>query len=299
MANGVDGAAKNLNDVKNYYFVSTADNSDFNSFTAGNLNTFAIGNTFLTSYSVRASVGDFVRASFTSEGLNAISYTGTCTGLLSPALNANGSQYGNLFSVLSGSSFNSGLSPLTKSDIFMEIPIDFGLGVEMSGSNACALQDFSLNLSFPKEDIYRLGSAIPTFNLQTPILVDLDATAILTKWQADVLLQNCETKKDITIFIKKPCTNLLAIQYELKGMSLQRQEVVENLFDQSTISVSWRGYITNVNSETSNFFVRGSVHNDITYSYVLDYTRPIFGYDADGNQFVSRESFYTLTGTIP
>jgi hypothetical protein len=301
VVNGVDSAISAINQIKNYYLVATHNNDEFLYYSGQkNLNIFAVGNCFLNSYNVNASVGGFTSASFTAEGLNVESYTGIPTGLPSPALNLTGGLYGNLFTIYSGNSFfnPSGdfpeqIAALGHKDIFMEIPINFGFSTEMSGSNSCALQDFSLSINFPKDDIYRMGSPVPERNLKMPVLMELNANAVLTKWQADTLLRSCgDEEKDIKIVIKKPCTEFLAIEYFLKGMKLESQEIGETMFDKTRVSFLWRGYIPYVNSTTNNLYITRAFAGNTSYAYILTHVRPIFGYDVDGNPFVSEEEFY-------
>jgi hypothetical protein len=181
----------------------------------------------------------------------------------------------------------------------MEIPINFGFSTNMSGSNSCLLQDFSLNLNIPREEIYRMGESVPSRPIKFPVPIELSVNAILTKIQSDALISsNCaDAPNDIKIVIKKPCTDFLAIEYSLKGMKLESQQINTEVLGRTNVSFTWRGYIPNFNSLTSNLFITEAFNGNKLYAYVLDYCVPISGVDQFGNLFFDEECFYNRIET--
>lgn len=266
-----------------------------------NVNIYAIGNCLINSYSVNASVGSLLSANFSAEGLNVVSYTGIPLSLQSPALDNYGDLYGNFFSIYSGSQFfdkngefEEQIAALGKGDILMEIPIDFGFSTQMSGVNSCALQDFSLTLTVGNESIYQMGTPIPKRQLNMPILMELNTSAILTKIQADSIVEQCsDAAQNIKINVSQPCSDFRAIQFELKGLKLHNQEVAENLFDRVKMSFSWRGYIPSIKSLTNNFIINIAPLFNENNSYKLNSSVSSIGYDNFGQPFLIEDSTFS------
>jgi hypothetical protein len=298
--NSLTGALLNVGQLKNIYVIS-ADEGDANSnLQDKKINVYGIGNCLITSYSVNGSVGSLLTANFGAEGLNVISYTGTPLNLIAPTLNDNGALYENSFSIFSGSSLFDKLGDLPdqiaalgKGDINMEIPINFGFSTNMSGAASCAIQDFSLSVNLQNEPVYQIGKPVPKREINMPILMELNCSAILEKIQADSIIKECEdSAKDIKITVNQPCSDFVAIQFLTKGMKLQSQEIVESIFDRVKVSFSWRGYISSIKSLNSNFIIKGADSFLSDNQYALEQSSEINGVDSLGQTLIDEELIY-------
>ena len=300
----VDGVTPSLTNFpisKNYY-IAAADNNSQANYSLPQFSTVAIGNAYLQSYSINGGVGSFLTANFSSLGYNIFVNTGTQTGTISPALDSFGNPIGNKFSIISGDSqynitgelLSDRLAALTKGDIFLEIPLDFGFGTNVSGSNSVLIQDFSLNISISTEEIYKIGQTIPSVELKTPIEFELNVNALPTKLQEAALERLCKDKKDnIKLVVKQPCSDYLAIQFDLKGVELERQGYSIRVNERMATNLVWKGYIGNINSLNNNVFITQAFDGTRNYAYVLDYCVPVSGYDENGALFIEEECFYS------
>lgn len=295
-----DSIFKNLNIEKNVYFVASENNKEVNYSNFDNCNIFGLGNCLINEYLVSAEVGRFVVSNINGQALNVNSYTGLPINLNSPALNQDGEFYNNKFSIYSGNSFfkdngdfSEQISALTHGDVMMELPIDFGFATDMSGSNSCLIQNFTLRINFQRDENYIIGKYSPNRQMKMPIAVELSADVILTKLQADSLKRDCSDKaKDIKIIIKKPCTDLLAIEYFIKGLKLTTSSFSSSISNRLLGSFTWKGYISDFNSKENNLYITEAFNGNSPYSYVLDYCQSVTGLNEFGEQFISEECFY-------
>ena len=190
-------------DIKNYFIVTSAEGSDLNTSTAANdwKSVIGLGNMSITSYSVDGSVGDFVTASVSCEGLNMIvdtsgyigaQSTGTTTdtfaasGVSNPAVEvSNGNAVRGKQFLSTASTHVPTTWGVTDQKVSALQPKDvmFTLGAIESGSvgvdaNDLKLQSFSIGVDLGRTPLEKLGSRFAfSREIDFPVTATMDISA--------------------------------------------------------------------------------------------------------------------------
>ncbi len=304
VTDGFNSAFLYSNLEKNIFFVYQIDATDFNQTTDHNQRVAAITHCCLKSYSVNASVGQFVRANGTWEGLNVcVDLSGNNNQL--PLLNyQDGSLVtgtGFFYTIGNGEINYPSFSPNPSNqisavkDLVMEFPTGSAFGIQLSGNNSSILQSFSLSFSIDRTIVKPLGYAYPTTRqANLPISIQLSTTAIVSDLQANCL-QNyvgcADSGIDMNIKMTIPCATNPAMQYSLRGIKLQNQKfhtaIDGNGF--TTAEMSWEGSIGNLFDSGNNLFILATQGNE---TYKLQSTQVIEGFDNNGDMYFMEESIF-------
>lgn len=201
------------NDEKCFYLLVGPEGVDVNVNPLNSANSFtqAIGNAFITNYTVEASVGGFATASVSAEGQNLRVYQGA-TGLVMPQVNPqNGSIGTNLFSIPTPATGTARMMPaLRAGDITLKIPSGAAFGAITSGNGACHLQSFSMTIPLARENLNRIGSKYAySKELTVPITVTANFSALAADLQNSYLDQFLcdEAFKTIQVEMREPSCN--------------------------------------------------------------------------------------------
>jgi hypothetical protein len=158
----LSGILNRTTDEKNYYIAYVPEGAD----AAGSaLNTSAvkcvgIGNAYVTSYNLNASVGEFVTSSVTVEGLNYDIRDGGAT-VPVPTVNPETGELitGVAYSLPAGVSEITGMPKVLRpGDIEFDFSSWNGMGTKLNGDGKAHIQSFSLDIPLSRQPLERLGS---------------------------------------------------------------------------------------------------------------------------------------------
>ena len=229
--------------TKNYFIRSVAQGNDANSYTVdvvGNAigSTIAIGNGFLTNYSVNAVVGDFPKASVTCEALNIVIINGNSG--TNPAVNISGNSVGGTFWLPSGLTNPNVENP--SGAVFPTISalrhgdITFGLtqtagtaygGVAITSVASAAIQSFDIGVNLKRVNLQKLGTRYAySKEIQFPVTLDLSIKALVLDLTTGNLIDvvNTDGTYDAVIKLAAPgTTGLEGVAYVLKRLQLDNE----------------------------------------------------------------------------
>lgn len=250
-----------INDVKNYYILVSPEGTDINTNTSvtGASSTIGIGNGFLSSYSLDASVGSFVTSSANVEAYNMRYYT-TASGEV-PTINPdNGVNVSSKFFHISGISTGNFLSVLKPGDITVEVSGDVGLV-----STDLKVQSVSMKLDLTREDIQKLGSK---FAFAKPLKFPLTATMTVDATLGDIEADNLATLVNgdcstyaLSVGLKGAnCgvgTTKQALKYFFKGAKLDSQSFTSSIGANKSVNLEFSCQIGGPTDSENGIFIEG------------------------------------------
>lgn len=257
-------------DGKNFFILTTPQGQDAvgNSASETKKTTIALGNGFVSNYSVEASVGGMPTASVTVDGMNLRSYTGS-QNLATPAVNSN---YGtpitdrefSLPPAISGvlndsaadvASETEGWSCLRPGDIVMSLGTDGRAGEFEKLPSAqppndytegsCHVQSFSIDVPVSRSVLNRLGTPYGYSRVvDFPVNINVSVSAILADLKqgniAD-LIWNTE-EHDLRFQLHEPDqygTGNKAMEYIVKGALLEGESFSSSIGDNKTVDLTF------------------------------------------------------------
>ncbi len=157
----LSGILTKATDSKNYFIGISQQGVDADAVSNPNqLDTYAIGNGFISNYTFNAAVNQVTTASVTIDALAVSSYTGS-SGLQTPAVDPNTSNPITTWTFqLPSGVVNpaSSISALKPGDITLTFPNGLGFLVPLSGQNMINIESVSISVPISREILNRLGS---------------------------------------------------------------------------------------------------------------------------------------------
>jgi hypothetical protein len=272
---------------QNFYIVTAGEGSDLNTLTGDSplsgKSAIAIGNAFLSNYTFDASVGNLPTVSVTVEGLNIKSsiISGTSgnsnvTGnfVFSPAISPiAGSELGYTgrlpnASEATGDGIIAALRPgdITVSfDDWVDVT-DTGAPIaSLSGERSINIQSASLQLPLSRTPIERLGSRFAFARVvDFPIVASLNISAILNEVEAKSLASMLDdnTKRSISLTVKKPGKTETAISFTMKGAQLQSESFSSSIGANKTVDLVFQTQIGGPSDTNNGIYMSGSYAQD-------------------------------------
>jgi len=274
---------------QNFYIVTTDEGQDLNTTVATSAsnpgamsgkNIIAIGNGFLSNYTLDTSVGNLPTVKITIEGLNMQSsailgtattgtnVTGTGNMVIVPSVDpVNGlSKY--LTGALKNPVENTGagvLSALRPGDLTLSFG-DYETATSTQGTPIASLtalnvQSASLSLPLSRTPIERLGSRFAYARVvDFPIVATLNVSSILSDVQARNLssMLDDSTKRTVTLTIKKPGSTDVALAYSLKGTLLKSESFSSSIGSNKTVDLVFETQIGGPSDTANGVYVSGS-----------------------------------------
>jgi len=218
----------------------------------------ALGNGFINSWALEASVGGIPTVTIGGDALNAAFYTGS-TDLASPAINpSDGSQITGKPFTIPFATTGAMVDCLRPGDMVLSLggSLPFG-GPEINTLN---VQSISLNVPLDREDQNKIGSNFPNAKLITfPLTATLDITADVTNFTTGNLASIfCATEsRDVSVTFKKPCNGPVQFILEGKGMELDSQSVSLDIGSNESVDISFSVQIGGPNDTGKGIFFSG------------------------------------------
>jgi len=261
----LSGILKKETDEKNYFLLVANEGSDAVGYVGSKTGVFGIGNSFLTSYSLEASVGDVPTASADFEALNFAVYADASVTNNIPAINpANGNKVVGVDFILPSATQNSDPAQIT---VLRPGDISFTLtDNEVKGfvADDIKIQSFTLSTDLARTPIEKLGSRFPfSREIDFPITASLSVDAQMGDLRdfnlADLL---CETGfYDMTIALKEnSCSGdgNVALLAQIKGAKLVSENVTTSIGDNASVTLEYEVSIGGPEDLTKGIFISGS-----------------------------------------
>ena len=284
------------NDVaeKNYYVLTVPEGEDASSLPQGtpysadeysNMGVVGIGNGYLTSYTLDASVGDIPSASASVEASN-LRFDISGSGFQNPAISTTDGTAKTGFVVLpkstTGALSAAALRPGDVTINFGTITGDGGeyvagsgdflqaggailpgmSGAGLDGASGANVQSFSIDLPLGRTPLQRMGNIFPfSRELDFPISVSMSVTANLTEMSPGALrelLCNEARKRNITVNMRNRCNGGTSLQYTMKGAILDSQNMSATIGDNKSVELSFSTQIGGPTDDENGIFISGA-----------------------------------------
>lgn len=285
-----------LNDVaeKNYYIMTVPEGEDASSLPVGTdyslaeyqqMGVIGIGNGYVTSYTLDASVGDIPSASCSIEASN-LRFDLSGTGFQNPAISTtDGTAKPGTVTLPKSTTGNLSAAALRPGDVtilFGAVTGDDGSyvggsgeylqaggailpgfsGAGTDGASGANVQSFSIDLPLGRTPLQRMGNVFPfSRELDFPIAVSMSVTANLTEVSAGALrdlLCNEARKRDIAVTMKNRCDGGKSIQYVMKGAILDSQNMSSTIGDNKSVELSFSTQIGGPTDSENGIFISGN-----------------------------------------
>ena len=270
-ANALSGvmASGSSSAERNFYIMTSKEGEDAIGSTVSNNGVIGIGNAYITSYGVEASVGEIPTASVSAEGIN-VRFDNTATSFASPAINpANGNAISSATTLPPATTGTLSVAALRPGDLTLSFGTASlqGGGVVLPGMNAASttgvscVQSVSIDMPLGRTPLQCLGDTFPTSReLDFPINVTMAVSANVSDIESGTLrdlLCNDAQKRDITITMNEKCTATGSVSYTLKNAQLDSQNMSSSIGDNKTVDLSFSAQVGGSNDSSNGLFISG------------------------------------------
>lgn len=271
---------------QNFYIITAGEGSDLNTLTGDSIlsgkSAIAIGNGFLSNYTFNASVGNLPTASVSIEGLNikssiisGMTGAGGTTGnfVLSPTISpVSGIELGLTGRIASpteatgagGAAQTSALRPGDLTISFGDYTSASATGAPLAileGADGINVQSVSLALPLGRTPIERLGSKFAFARVvDFPIVATMNVSAILNEIQAKSLASMLDdnSKRTVTLTIKKPGSAADAMIFKFKGSQLQSESFSSSIGANKTVDLVFQTQVGGPSDAANGVYLSGS-----------------------------------------
>jgi len=282
---------------KNFFILTTAEGSDAvgsDLSAEQGKSTIALGNGFVSNYSIEAAVGGMPTASVTVDGLNLRSYTGTAN-LDNPAINTTfgipvtGTEFSlppavsgksdsgadGIWGNLDDTEGDAGIACLRPGDISLSLGLDGRAGefellpskgphTDYEGSGSAHIQSFSIDVPISRSVINRLGNPYGYARVTDfPVNISVSVSAILSDLKegnvADLLFN--EEQHDLTFTMREPNVSGLGdktLEYKIKGARLEGESFSTSIGDNKSVDLTFTAQLGGQEDRTNGLFISGS-----------------------------------------
>ena len=263
--NGEDSTAlkyiKKENQDRNYYILmGTGDNQEANKVTnfKNKFNVMALGNVFLNSYSLSASVGSPVSVSSSLSAYNVVmnEYNDSTNGETIPAIDTTkvgpGAPVLDKNYKITSSAFQNTTNrdgnihaAFTAGDIELILANVNEPGIEFTGSSpvrSASIDSLDIGFNIERTDLYGLGSMYPYGKRAVlPILGTLNFSALATEFTSGNLNEFLSGKNDYNFIfnLKDNCSGITGLQLKVENAQLDSQGLSDTMGDNASITASF------------------------------------------------------------
>jgi len=263
---------------KNYYILTVPEGEDASDGGGGSYSApqqaangvIGVGNGYVTSYTLDASVGDIPSVSCSVEASN-LRFDTSGAGIQNPAINTtDGNAMAGTVTIPKSTTGELSAAALRPGDVsitFGAAGLDAG-GAILPGMTASAggsganVQSFSLDLPLSRTPLNRLGNVFPfSRELDFPISASMSVTANLTEIASGALrdlLCNEAVKRDITVTMNNRCGEGTSLRYTMKGAILDSQNMSSTIGDNKSVELSFSTQIGGPTDSENGIFISGS-----------------------------------------
>jgi len=259
---------RDISDERNYFVTTVAEGEDaVGTPFGGVVDVRAVGNGFISSYSVEGSVGGFLTSNVTVEGINA-KYDIGGSGNNIPAINpTNGTAITGRNYVIPTATSGTANQPIVikQGDITVDFTAVDNIGAKLTGVGGAHIQSFNINVPIGREALNRLGNRFAyAREITFPVDVSLGINAFVNEINSgSVNTLFCNDRRyNIDVYCKtQTCdgsagSNLLV--YSLKGAQLDSQNFGASIGPAQTVDMTFTSSVGGPGDQQRNFFISGS-----------------------------------------
>jgi hypothetical protein len=259
---GDDLATADRRYIKNYYIATAVEGSDAansaTNLTGANASIIGIGNCFLSSYTVNGSVGDFVTADVSVEGLNmtfeATSGQAAVNNPLVDPTNGDPIDHNINMSELNGSqSYTNSNSTIPAALRPGNVTVEAGAGVVgfETGATNLKYQNFSIGFDLSRENLEKLGSRFAfSKEIEFPAEATMDFSALVGDVNSDAagagdannaldhIVNTSDASHTVSINVSGN-DNEKGLTYTLLGGKLASQSISSSIGDNKSVDLSY------------------------------------------------------------
>lgn len=244
---------------KNYFIAVAPPGQDLIGWT-GQSQVFQITNGFLASWSTQGSVGNIPTTSFSVQGYNFATSTGSFNQILRAIDPSQGSEIsGKLFTL---PQFATGLA----NTVSALRPIDTTLNISNSaiGLNATDIkvQSYSIGFDLNLQGLQQLGNRFPySREIQFPVTLNASVTAyfgdVITGSLINILCN--DSPYNIKVILNDPCSSSAAVTYDLRGLKVDSESFGSMDIGSiaATVTLNYSTTIGGPNDFSNNLFLSG------------------------------------------
>ncbi len=311
----IGGLLSKVTDEKNYYLLIVDEGNDAAGFRGATSGAIAIGNAYLTSYSVNVAVGDIPTAEIEVEGLNVAVYQNTTgiSGALLPAINPTDGtkitdKYFRLPAAVSATGIPSALIP---GDITFSIPNNSTMGFTETDLK---VQDFTLSFDLNRTPLQKVGNKFAfSREIDFPVTATLELNAEVGDFRSGNLVDLLcnETGQDFTINMKQPGCGTdkpTALSFFFKGAKLTSQSFTSAIGDNASMTASYEIQLGGIQDKVRGVFISGSYYDvcptgtgnrpHFSTGYALTYPGGRYYTTGTGSWTLHNSRFVLSTGTF-
>jgi len=264
----IGGLLNRSTDEKNYYLLIVDEGNDAAGYRGANSGVLAIGNAYLSSYSVNVAVGDIPTAEIEIEGLNVAVYQNTtgASGALLPSINPSlGTKITDRNFRLPGAVSATGIpSALIPGDITFSIPTTGTLGFD---EEDLKVQDFTLSFDLNRTPLQEVGNRFAfSREIDFPVTATLELNAEVGDFRDGNLvdLLCSENPQNFTIQMKQPGCGTdkpTALSFIFRGAKLTSQSFTSAIGDNASMSASYEVQLGGITDKGRGIFISGSYYD--------------------------------------
>lgn len=239
-------------DVQNYYIYTASEGNDAVGSTAGSAgdSVIAIGNGFLSSYSVEGGVGEFVTANVSVEALNMGFHNQTVSTVPNPAVNpVDGTALGGTeVTIPNAEAITNATTPsaLRPGDVAVTIP---DASVKGFDDTDLKIQNFSISFDLSRTNLEKLGSKFAfSKEIEFPAQASCDFSAIIGDTEDakndDALIDILTTDTSHTVVID--CVgydSTVGVKYSLLGGKVDNYSISSSIGDNKSLDMTFTSQI--------------------------------------------------------
>jgi len=257
---------------QNFYITTVAEGIDATGVT-GLGSVIGIGNAFLSNYSLDLAVGSLPTVSVSMEGSNinsdtafiatGVGFTGSISGVASPAINPNdGSIFNSDVALKVANTGYSAITALRPGDVTINLANFNGTGISDLGpeNEAIHIQSASLAIPLSRTPLQRLGTKFAYSRaVDFPVKATLSVKGIVNEVVSTNLanILNDPTRKDITLTLKGPDGSTNRMIWILKGCTLDSESFSSSIGSNKSVDLSFSTQIGGPNDTVNGIFVSG------------------------------------------
>lgn len=260
---------------KNYYILTVPEGQDATQAGAysptqhGTHGVIGVGNGFITSYTLDASVGEIPSASVSVEASN-LRFDVSGSGFANPAVDfSDGTAVDATVTITGSSTGELSAAAIRPGDITVDFGTDFlqqgGAllpGMTVGESGVACVQSISLDLPLSRTPLQCLGSIFPkSRELDLPINASLTVSANLSDISSGTLsdlLCNEGAKRDISVTMNNRCGGGTSVIYTLKGAQLDSQAMSSSIGDNKTVDLTFSSQLGGPQDTANGVFISGT-----------------------------------------
>lgn len=260
---------------KNYYILTVPEgedatrDSDYSASDYSKMGVIGVGNGFLTSYGVSASVGEIPTATISVEASN-LRFDTSGSGFANPAIDfTDGGPVGATVTLPTSSTGELQAFAVRPGDI----TVDFGTsklsqggailpGMTTVGDEGTAcVQSVTVDLPLSRTPLQCLGSVFPkSRELDLPINTTLTVSANLTDISSgdlNSLICSDIAQRDISVTLQNRCKEGELMKISMKGATLDSQSMSSSIGDNKTVDLTFSAQVGGPQDTANGIFISG------------------------------------------